>query len=234
MVATRAPSMRGQAFIVFESATFSTAAKRGLTGFSFYGKPLQIDYSSSSAKSKALLRRELGEEAVQEMELEKSKITVSKRGEKRSALHRNGNDDAGDEDGGDDDDDALGSQDDSDDEEEEGGRGRGKRVKLEPNTTESETHEEEEEGCTIQAISIPASIEPEILSALFSRQHGFVSVASESASHQPKSEKDAHVGAEGTWSALIKFQTKDAAQAAKNALHNVQLDPLYSLQLVLL
>ncbi len=38
--------MRGQAFIVFETPQTSTAAKRGLSGFSFYGKELVIDYAT--------------------------------------------------------------------------------------------------------------------------------------------------------------------------------------------
>lgn len=90
--------MRGQAFIVFESVTFASSAKRGLSGFSFYGKPLDISYSTGS-KSKALLRRELGDEAVQEMDLEKSRTTESKRGEKRGNIASIENDEDEEEDG---------------------------------------------------------------------------------------------------------------------------------------
>ncbi|CDS01021.1 hypothetical protein [Sporisorium scitamineum] len=76
IVATRAPSMRGQAFVVFETPTIANAAKRALSGFSFYGKGLDIEYSTGG-KSRALLRRELGEEAVMEMELEQRFVDIT-------------------------------------------------------------------------------------------------------------------------------------------------------------
>lgn len=40
VVATRAPGMRGQAFVVFRDLQSATSAMRGLEGFEFYDKPL--------------------------------------------------------------------------------------------------------------------------------------------------------------------------------------------------
>lgn len=196
VVATRAPNMRGQAFIVFESPTTSTAAKRGLQNFSFYGKELHIDYARGD-KSKALLRRELGEEAVQEMDLEKSKTTVSMRGEKRLFLTR--------------------SSDVEEEESEEEAEGRAKRVKREEDG-------EEAEGAVVRAIGVPVGIEAEVLSTLFSRQDGFVSVEAETETKQE----------EESWTAAIRFDTQANAEAAKEALNGIQLDPTYKLELVVL
>lgn len=172
--------MRGQAFVVFETPTIANAAKRALSGFSFYGKGLDIEYSTGG-KSRALLRRELGEEAVMEMELEQSRTTVSRRGDKRLFL-------AGEEEG-------------------ESGEGR-KRVKL----------EQTEEGGVVYARNIPRSIEETVLTTLFSARTGFVDIT------EVKNEDD-------TWSATIKFDSQQTAQAAQSALHGVQLDPMYTLDL---
>lgn len=84
--------MRGQAFVVFENSTTSTAAKRALHSFVFYGKELHIDYATG-AKSRAILRREIGHDAVHEMDLERSKTTVSRRGEKRTVEPKPDSDD---------------------------------------------------------------------------------------------------------------------------------------------
>ena len=78
VVATRAPGMRGQAFIVFESVSLSSAAKRALDGFVFYGNAIKIDYSRGE-KSKALLKSEVGQQAVLQAQLETSKTTSNKR-----------------------------------------------------------------------------------------------------------------------------------------------------------
>lgn len=192
VVATRAPSMRGQAFVVFESAAVSAAAKRALEGFSFYGQPLRIAYSTGG-KSRALLRRELGSEAVLEADLERSRVTVSRRGEKRGLLL---NQDA----------EYAGSQDEEEDE------GRGKRVKL----------EEDADAVVLGAKGVPGNIEPQVLETLFSRQTGFARLTTQ---------EDA--GAE-SWSARIEFDTKVNADAAKQALQDVQIDPVYRLVLELL
>ncbi|SJX65641.1 related to U2 small nuclear ribonucleoprotein B [Sporisorium reilianum f. sp. reilianum] len=108
VVATRAPHMRGQAFVVFESAGVAAAAKRALDGFAFYGRPLHIAYSTGG-KSRALLRRELGADAVHEMDLEKSRTMDARREAKRALVSASQDDAAEQED------------------EEEGGR---KRAKL--------------------------------------------------------------------------------------------------------
>ncbi|PWY99403.1 hypothetical protein BCV70DRAFT_200969 [Testicularia cyperi] len=68
VVATRAPGMRGQAFIVFETLQVATSALRGLSDFPFYGRPLTITYAKT--KSRAVLTRELGRGAVLEMDLQ--------------------------------------------------------------------------------------------------------------------------------------------------------------------
>ncbi|EST08387.1 RNA recognition motif domain protein [Kalmanozyma brasiliensis GHG001] len=189
IVATRAPSMRGQAFVVFESTSTSAAAKRALEGFSFYGQPLRIEYSTGG-KSKALLRRELGSEAVLEADLERSRVTVSRRGEKRGLFLS--------EDG---------EQEELDEEEDDGARG--KRVKL-------------EEGVVLSAKGVPANIEPQVLETLFGRQTGFGRLTTQ---------EDA--GGE-SWSARIEFDSKENADAAKEALQDVQIDPVYRLDLELL
>ncbi|SYW76167.1 related to U2 small nuclear ribonucleoprotein B [Ustilago bromivora] len=188
VVATRANGMRGQAFIVFENPSFSTAAKRGLHNFSFYSKPLHIEYSTGS-KSKALLRKELGYEAVQEMDLEKSRTTESKRGEKRA------NQTAPEE-----------------EEEEEEGSGR-KRVKREED-------EEEEDGVIVRASNVPGSIEGEVISALFSRQSGYVET------DEGTNREDGE-----TWTAEIRFDGEESAKAALESLQGVQIDPMYKLEL---
>ena len=197
--------MRGQAFIVFESPTTSTAAKRGLSGFSFYGKELHISYSTGS-KSKALLRRELGTEAVQELDLEKSKTTVSRRGEKRGLF--------------------MGGEHEGEnelEEEVEGDEGEGrKRVKL-------EQEEASEEGKMVVAKGVPGSIEEEVLSALFSRQEGYVEVSKVNGVRQEGSGNGED--REGSWTARVRFDTKENAELAKDKLDGIQIDPTYKLQL---
>ncbi|SPO30033.1 related to U2 small nuclear ribonucleoprotein B [Ustilago trichophora] len=216
VVSTRAPSMRGQAFIVFENPTFSSAAKRGLTNFSFYGKPLHIEYSTGS-KSKALLRRELGEEAVLEMQLEESKTTVSRRGEKRSLVLTSQSDAE-----------AETESDDGGEADAEGGASRLKRAKIEPKV---EDEEASAAGVTIKATNIPSNIEPEVISALFSRQSGYLTTTESHSTTKAPTAKDKDIT---TWSASIRFDTKQNAEAAKNALAGVQIDPTFSLHLVVL
>lgn len=208
--------MRGQAFIVFENPTFSSAAKRGLTNFLFYGKPLHIEYSTGS-KSKALLRRELGEEAVLEMQLEESKTTVSRRGEKRSLVLTCQSDDE-----------AEAESDDEGGADAEGGTSRLKRAKIEP---KAEDEEASTAGVTIKATNIPSSIEPEVISALFSRQSGYLTTTE---SHPTTQAPTAEDNDTTTWSASIRFDTRENAEAAKDALAGVQIDPTYSLDLVVL
>lgn len=70
VVATRAPGMRGQAFVVFRDMQSATSALRGLDGFEFYDKPLVrahrltqvIEYARK--KSYASLVQEHGQEAL--------------------------------------------------------------------------------------------------------------------------------------------------------------------------
>ncbi|TKY88237.1 hypothetical protein EX895_002947 [Sporisorium graminicola] len=201
VVATRAPSMRGQAFVVFETPATASAAKRALSGFAFYGKPLHIDFSTGD-KSRALLRRELGSEAVREMELERSRTTVSRRGDKRAL-------------GG------VEAVDNEEDEAEAEGEGERKRIKLESNADKEEQEEEAAAaGATIHARSIPTSIEASILDTLFASRAGFRSITSSSAKED-----------DGTWAATIKFDSHPNAEAAHAALNGVQLDPLYTLNL---
>lgn len=192
--------MRGQAFIVFETPQTSTAAKRGLSGFSFYGKELVIDYATGG-KSKALLRRELGEEAVQEMDLERSLTTVSRRGEKRN-VH---------------------AEDEEEDDGEEGGEAERKRVKLETATNDEE-EAEAEPGAVLKVLNLPQTIDLEVITALFSRQDGFLSART------TKTEQ----GEEAGWQANITFTTPSAAKEAKAAMQGMQLDPTYKLVLDIL
>ncbi|UZJ56705.1 hypothetical protein CBS101457_006025 [Exobasidium rhododendri] len=51
VVATRAQGMRCQAFVVFQDLASSTAALRGLEGFSFYDNSLSIDYAKSTSRA---------------------------------------------------------------------------------------------------------------------------------------------------------------------------------------
>lgn len=194
IVATRAPSMRGQAFIVFENVSTSTAALRALQGFPFYGKSLRIEYSTG-AKSKALLRRELGNDVLLEQELEQSKVSSSRRGEKR----------------------ALGLQDDDAQEitQEVEGEERDARKRLKT------------EGVVLRAKGVPSSVEAHVLETLFQSHSGFVEVIAEDAVKNEDAE-------DAGWTAGIKFQTRDDAESARTALHGVQLDPLYKLDLELL
>lgn len=199
--------MRGQAFIVFENTSTSSAAKRALEGFPFYGKALQIDYSTGD-KSKALLRRELGHDAVMEQDLERSKLTVSRRddgarGEKRMFLQgeeeqeQNGNQ-------------AV--------EGEDAEAGERKRIKLGASSSTA----------VLQAKDVPASIQAHVLETLFQSHTGFLEVTVE---NQAKAEEGVE---EASWTAEIHFESMENAQAAKEALHGVQLDPLYTLDLSLL
>jgi len=56
VVHMRTPKMRGQAFVVFEDVTGSTAAIRALNKFNFFGRPLQLQFSKS--KSDAIAKRD--------------------------------------------------------------------------------------------------------------------------------------------------------------------------------
>lgn len=195
VVATRAPSMRGQAFVVFESVSFSSAAKRGLEGFPFYGKSLHIEYSTGT-KSKALLKRELGHEALMERDWERSHTLVSRRSEKRDLLSQ--------QDAEEDENTTVQAQDDE--------ATRRKRAKL--------------DKVLLVAERIPATIQLHILQTLFQSHSGFVDVipADRTQQDDPKQNND-------DWTAHIHFDSKAHAEAARNTLDGVQLDPLYKLDL---
>ncbi|KAJ1913188.1 hypothetical protein IWQ60_009320 [Tieghemiomyces parasiticus] len=49
--AYRKPGLRGQAFVAFRDVASATAALRKLNGFSFYDRPLAIEYAKSRTKS---------------------------------------------------------------------------------------------------------------------------------------------------------------------------------------
>ncbi|ORX85641.1 RNA-binding domain-containing protein [Basidiobolus meristosporus CBS 931.73] len=49
VVALKTMKMRGQAFVCFEEITSATAAIRGLQGFHFYDKPMEIQYSKTKS-----------------------------------------------------------------------------------------------------------------------------------------------------------------------------------------
>ncbi|KAL1741272.1 hypothetical protein HDZ31DRAFT_67107 [Schizophyllum fasciatum] len=56
MVVSKAPRLRGQAFLVFADLASATTALRACQGMVFYDKPMHIDYAK--AKSYATLKRE--------------------------------------------------------------------------------------------------------------------------------------------------------------------------------
>ncbi|WFD34096.1 hypothetical protein MCUN1_000928 [Malassezia cuniculi] len=62
VVATRAPGMRGQAFVVFRDQPSATAALNALDGFEFYDKPLALQYART--KANATIVAEYGEDAL--------------------------------------------------------------------------------------------------------------------------------------------------------------------------
>ncbi|KAF9385338.1 hypothetical protein CPB97_004902 [Podila verticillata] len=55
IVATKTQSGRGQAFIAFSDIVASTTALRGLQGFTFYGKALEIHYAKTKSDAIAKL-----------------------------------------------------------------------------------------------------------------------------------------------------------------------------------
>ncbi|KAF9920173.1 U2 small nuclear ribonucleoprotein B'' [Linnemannia zychae] len=55
IVASKTQRDRGQAFIAFSDVVSSTAALRGLQGFNFYGKPMEIQYAKTKSYAIAKL-----------------------------------------------------------------------------------------------------------------------------------------------------------------------------------
>ncbi|KAF9404239.1 hypothetical protein BGZ94_004278 [Podila epigama] len=55
IVATKTTQGRGQAFIAFSDIVASTAALRGLQGFTFYGKAMEIQYAKTKSDAIAKL-----------------------------------------------------------------------------------------------------------------------------------------------------------------------------------
>ncbi|KAL1914903.1 uncharacterized protein VTP21DRAFT_7819 [Calcarisporiella thermophila] len=55
IVAMKTLKMRGQAFIVFNDIASATAAMRGLNGFKFYDKTIEIQYAKSKSHTVAKL-----------------------------------------------------------------------------------------------------------------------------------------------------------------------------------
>lgn len=154
----------------------------------FYGSEMRIYYSRGE-KSKALLRRELGEEAVLEADLERSKTTLSRRVEEGGTKR------------------GLFSNQPQAEEEEEQEETRSKRIKLESPDT-----------AVVTARNIPRTIEHNVIETLFGTRDGFKTITS-------VEEEDE------SWTAQIAFDTKQNAEAAAAALHGVQLDPVYTLDL---
>nr|CDI56050.1 related to U2 small nuclear ribonucleoprotein B [Melanopsichium pennsylvanicum 4] len=209
----------GQAFVVFDSLTASTTAKRGLSGFSFYGSELIIEYSTGE-KSKALLRREIGQDAIQEMDLERSRTTVSKRGDKR--LFTNNGDDH-DQDG-----EIVGEVDSDQD--------QGTRKRARVTKGEEDDNDNNDDGqAVVRVQGIPESVETDVLKALFSRQQGYLSISDPKQQQQQQlSTTPGRGGDDGEfWSTNIKFDKKENAQMAIEKLKGIQIDPTYSLQLSL-
>eukprot|EP00053_Salpingoeca_punica_P012579 m.112747 g.112747 ORF g.112747 m.112747 type:complete len:227 (+) comp15986_c0_seq1:121-801(+) len=57
IVAQRGPKKQGQAFVVFRDIPTASAALRGMQGFTFYGKPMRIQYSLNKSH---VVQKELG------------------------------------------------------------------------------------------------------------------------------------------------------------------------------
>ncbi|CAB4394250.1 RNA-binding domain-containing protein [Rhizophagus irregularis] len=55
IVALKTMKMRGQAFVVFKEIQSATSAMRGLNGFNFYDKPMNIEYAKSKSEAVAKL-----------------------------------------------------------------------------------------------------------------------------------------------------------------------------------
>ncbi|KAG0324712.1 hypothetical protein BG004_003377 [Podila humilis] len=55
IIATKTQGGRGQAFIAFSDIVASTTALRGLQGFNFYGKSLEIQYAKTKSDAIAKL-----------------------------------------------------------------------------------------------------------------------------------------------------------------------------------
>ncbi len=85
------------------------------------------------------------------MDLERSLTIVSRRGEKRN-VH---------------------AEDEEEDDGEEGGEAERKRVKLETATNDEE-EAEAEPGAVLKVLNLPQTIDLEVITALFSRQDGFL------------------------------------------------------------
>jgi len=49
VIATRAPNMRGQAFVVFETVEQATSAMRQLQGFNFFDSELRVQYAKTKS-----------------------------------------------------------------------------------------------------------------------------------------------------------------------------------------
>ncbi|KAI8982299.1 hypothetical protein BDF20DRAFT_866097 [Mycotypha africana] len=55
IVAKKTDKMREQAFVVYDNIASATTAKRSLNGFTFFGKPLKIEYAKTKSDAVAKL-----------------------------------------------------------------------------------------------------------------------------------------------------------------------------------
>lgn len=208
VVATRAQGMRGQAFIVFETIQTATSALRGLTGFTFYGKPLVISYATG--KSRAVLKKELGTDAVMQLQLDGAlplaqsagSVTVSQSRKRtgRSSTHTS--------------DDGAQDSDSSDDEGQPGPQP--KRPKIDESASIPASDQ-----ATLLCTNLPEEITQDMLSALFQQFDGLSAIT--------LSKQDADTGS----TALISFRSQTQAKAAKDGLHGFRLTPTHVLELTL-
>ncbi|GAA93431.1 uncharacterized protein L969DRAFT_89471 [Mixia osmundae IAM 14324] len=83
VVALKGPKMRGQAFVVYESLTSATTARRREDGAIFCGQPMRISYAKT--KSHATIERESGKDVLYQI-----KMGIIKSQEEATANKRKG------------------------------------------------------------------------------------------------------------------------------------------------
>ncbi|PRQ75035.1 hypothetical protein AAT19DRAFT_14057 [Rhodotorula toruloides] len=222
VVHTRAPRMRGTAFVVFRDLASSTAAMRGLDGESFYGRGLRISYAKGT--SYATIAQTEGPEAVYAIKLglrdaneeagNKSRLTVS--GAQKKLIDDRRKEKRGRED--------EEEEEEEEDEDEEPQAKKSKQAEEEDDAMEESDDEEapaptagqgSEPNPILYIEGLPAEVTSEMLSALFQQYPGLSSIRL----------LPVPVGAaKNSGTAFVSYDSTTQAGVAKEALDGFLVD----------
>ncbi|ORX39707.1 hypothetical protein BD324DRAFT_614682 [Kockovaella imperatae] len=219
---------RGQAFVTFDDQASATSAMRGLTGESFYGKPLSITYSKKP--SNATLSRLDPSASRDAAAIKAAKLVVSRAQGEYEQLEKEREDEEAGRGGG-----GGGAGAKRDLEDGEGGDASGRNTKKpkveEDEAMEIEMDEDEDEGAAASSSggvallcsNLPPECNEMVLSALFGQYAGFTKASPLSSSTSlPSSHSKQNPGAK---SFRVTFGSKAEAEAALQPTKGYLMQP---------